>query len=36
MNKLAQGLCPWDTLNEGIRLEPLAINVYGEAALYTQ
>lgn len=29
--ELAQGLCPWDSLDRGVRIEPYKLNVYGEA-----
>ncbi len=30
--ELARGLCPWDSLDRGIRIEPCKLNVYGETA----
>jgi hypothetical protein len=32
--RLAQELCPWDSFESGIRVEPYKLNVYGEAILY--
>ncbi|KAF9447315.1 hypothetical protein P691DRAFT_782561 [Macrolepiota fuliginosa MF-IS2] len=29
VGRLAQGLCPWDPMNKGIRAEPYKLNVYG-------
>ncbi|KXN86763.1 hypothetical protein AN958_09623 [Leucoagaricus sp. SymC.cos] len=31
---LAQGFCPWDSLDRGIRVEPYKLNVYGKGGFF--
>jgi hypothetical protein len=33
VSRLAQKLCPWDSFEKGIRVEPYKLNVYGETIL---
>ncbi|KAF9440409.1 hypothetical protein P691DRAFT_780089 [Macrolepiota fuliginosa MF-IS2] len=34
VGRLAQGLCPWDPMNKGIRAEPYKLNVYGQGGFF--
>ncbi|XP_006464088.1 hypothetical protein AGABI2DRAFT_52087, partial [Agaricus bisporus var. bisporus H97] len=34
ISRLTQGLCPWDTFEKGIRVEPYKLNVYGQGGFF--